>query len=175
MKKSIFIFIIFSIIVSCSPPKNFHRVNHAFYYRNHSNERNHNRNKIKRNYNSHGRRGNIVGTAQRYVGVPYKRGGENPSGFDCSGYVMYIYRKNRISVPRSASKQYRHGKRIQFQRAKPGDLVFFQTSWQRISHVGIYLGKYRFRHAPSSGKRVSYADMRTPHWKKCSSLMGTYL
>ncbi|MBP7736262.1 MAG: C40 family peptidase [Spirochaetes bacterium] len=114
-----------------------------------------------------GDRGKIVRTAQRYLGVPYRHGGASPGGFDCSGYVMYVYEKNGILLPRSVKSQYRAGRPIRMRQAKPGDLVFFRTSGRkRLSHVGIYMGGRRFIHAPSSGKRVSYADMGNPYWKK---------
>jgi cell wall-associated NlpC family hydrolase len=114
-----------------------------------------------------GERGRIVRTAQRYLGVQYRHGGATPSGFDCSGYVMYVYEKNGILLPRSVQSQYQVGKRIRFTQAKPGDLVFFRTSQKnKLSHVGIYLGGKQFIHAPRTGKKVSYADMGKPYWKK---------
>jgi cell wall-associated NlpC family hydrolase len=116
---------------------------------------------------SKGERGRIVRTAQRYVGVQYRHGGAAPSGFDCSGYVMYVYEKNGILLPRSVQNQFRAGRHIRFRQAKPGDLVFFKTSrGKKLSHVGIYLGGRTFVHAPRTGKKVSYADMGKPYWKK---------
>lgn len=112
-------------------------------------------------------RGGIVRTAQKYLGVPYKHGGASPQGFDCSGYVMFVYEKNGILLPRSVHRQYQAGHHIRKSQVKPGDLVFFKTSGrQRLSHVGIYMGGRRFIHAPSTGKKVSFADMGKPYWKK---------
>ncbi len=109
----------------------------------------------------------IVETAKRYLGVKYKYGGETPRGFDCSGFVMYVYRKNGITVPRTTREQYYAGKRIVLRNARPGDLVFFNTAGsKRFSHVGIYVGSNRFIHAPRTGKTVSYADMNLKYWKK---------
>jgi cell wall-associated NlpC family hydrolase len=109
----------------------------------------------------------VVRTAQKYIGVRYKHGGATPGGFDCSGYVMYVYERNGILLPRSVKRQYQAGKKIRLGQAKPGDLVFFRTSRKRrLSHVGIYLGDRRFIHSPRTGKKVSYADMSKPYWRK---------
>jgi peptidoglycan endopeptidase LytE len=112
------------------------------------------------------RRSNIVETAKQYLGTDYLYGGVTPKGFDCSGFVMYVYRQNRITVPRSTRDQFEAGTRVALRRARPGDLVFFQTSRKGISHVGIYLGNYRFIHAPSTGKTVSIAEIKNPYWHK---------
>jgi cell wall-associated NlpC family hydrolase len=122
-----------------------------------------------------GDRRQIVRTAKRYLGVRYRYGGTNPRGFDCSGYVMYIYRKNGIPMPRSLSQQYRSGKRISLKRARPGDLVFFNISGRRISHVGLYVGNRTFIHAPRTGKRISFADMNKRYWRKRYAGAVTYL
>jgi len=121
---------------------------------------------LRYNGSMEGDRGMIVRTAKRYIGVRYRSGGTTPSGFDCSGYVMYVYKKNRIAVPRTVREQYRHGNPVSLRMARPGDLVFFHTTRRRYSHVGIYLGGYRFIHAPRTGRRVSCADIRNSYWKK---------
>ncbi len=109
----------------------------------------------------------VVTTAKRYLGVPYRRGGAAPDGFDCSGYVMYVFGRNGMRLPRSAEGQFQRGRRITIRAAGPGDLVFFNTQGGgRISHVGIYLGRGRFIHAPSSGKSVSVARLDNPYWKR---------
>jgi len=108
----------------------------------------------------------IVRTAERYLGVRYQRGGASPDGFDCSGYVMYVYMKNGVLLPRSVRAQYGVGRKIRPDEMKSGDLVFYTTSREKYSHVGIYIGDHRFIHAPRSGKQVSYADMDRPYWKK---------
>ncbi len=117
----------------------------------------------------------IVRTARRFIGVPYRHGGETPRGFDCSGYVMYVYRQNGILLPRSAARQYRAGKKISMRSLEPGDLVFFNTSGRRYSHVGIYAGKGRFLHAPRTGKRISYARLNNPYWKRRYTGAVTFL
>lgn len=112
----------------------------------------------------------IVRTATRYLGVKYRYGGTSPFGFDCSGFVMFVFMKNGIILPRDARGQFQKGKRISIRSAKPGDLVFFRVPSRRrrrgISHVGIYLGNYRFIHSPSRGKRVSITSIRNPYWRK---------
>ncbi len=106
-------------------------------------------------------------TAERFIGVRYKKGGISPRGFDCSGYVMYVYRQNGVHLPRTVHGQYKAGRDIRAGLLRPGDLVFFKTSKRnRFSHVGIFVGDNRFIHAPRAGKRVSYAEINGPYWKK---------
>jgi cell wall-associated NlpC family hydrolase len=118
-------------------------------------------------FRSESERAGIVRTAERYIGAPYRHGGATPRGFDCSGYVMYVYKQNGILLPRQVHRQYDAGRHISLGRAQPGDLVFFRISGRRnLSHVGIYMGGGRFIHAPRSGKRVTYANIDKPYWKK---------
>ena len=107
--------------------------------------------------------GGIVQLARQYLGVPYRSGGNTPSGFDCSGLTSFVYKEAGYSIPRSASSQYNALRPVRVPEV--GDLVFFRTDGSSISHVGIYLGNYRFIHAPSSGKTVSIADLRLKYWK----------
>ncbi len=107
--------------------------------------------------------GGIVEIAQKYLGTPYKYGGNSPSGFDCSGFTSYVYKRAGYKLPRATTAQY--SKLDPLRVPKVGDLVFFRTSGNKVSHVGIYVGNYRFIHAPSSGKTVSYADIRNVYWK----------
>ena len=108
----------------------------------------------------------IIRTAEKYIGVRYKFGGDTPRGFDCSGYTKYIYQVNGIDLPHSARQQYSCGKRVGIKNARPGDLVFFRIHGKKITHVGVYAGNYRFIHAPRRGKRVSYDDIRKDYWRK---------
>ncbi|HSV98223.1 MAG TPA: C40 family peptidase [Spirochaetota bacterium] len=112
-----------------------------------------------------GRRGHVVDTARQYLGAPYRYGGETPHGFDCSGFVMYVYDKNGLRLPRATVEQYRSGRPVSRRALGPGDLVFFSIYGGRISHVGIYAGNGSFIHAPSCGKRVSYARLDNSYWK----------
>ena len=121
------------------------------------------------------KRRSIVFTARRYLGVPYRYGGDSPRGFDCSGFTMYVFRANSINIPRSTEKQYRSGRHISRGRLRPGDLVFFQTSRRRFSHVGIYVGNGRFIHSPRTGKRISYASLDNSYWKRRFRGAATYI
>ena len=97
----------------------------------------------------------LTKTALRYLGVPYVWGGESASGVDCSGFVQAVFRRNGITLPRTADAQFEVGHRVAEGGLQPGDLVFFQTYAEGASHVGIYLGSGQFVHASSSnGVRV---------------------
>lgn len=104
--------------------------------------------------------------AQSMVGSPYRYGGTTPRGFDCSGLVYYAYRKAGISVPRTTQAQYRRSRQIALADIHRGDLLFFRLATRGVSHVGIYTGNGTFIHAPSSGKRVAYAQLDNPYWKQ---------
>jgi cell wall-associated NlpC family hydrolase len=112
-----------------------------------------------------------LAVAENMRGVPYRYGGADPRGFDCSGLVYYAYRKAGIHSPRSTSDQYRFSTRVPLTELRPGDLVFFAISRNKPSHVGIYAGQGKFIHAPSSGKAVSYAFLDDYYWKE--KLIGT--
>lgn len=113
-----------------------------------------------------GHRGAVVRTARQYLGTPYRYGGASPRGFDCSGFTMYVYRQTGVVLPRAVRDQYRTGRQVAARRLRPGDLVFFNTRGKRLSHVGIYVGDDRFIHAPRTGKRVSYASLSKPYWRR---------
>ena len=107
----------------------------------------------------------IVATAKQYLGVPYKWGGTDPSGFDCSGFVYYVLRCNGINVSRTQVPMYSEGTPVSKANLQPGDLVFFQNTYKAgLSHVGIYVGDGQFIHAPSSGRVVSYADLNSDYY-----------
>ena len=107
----------------------------------------------------------IVSTAKQYLGVPYKWGGTDPSGFDCSGFVYYVLRSNGINVSRTQTAMYSQGTPVSKANLQPGDAVFFQNTYKAgLSHVGIYVGKGQFIHAPSSGKVVSYASLNSDYY-----------
>ncbi len=108
----------------------------------------------------------VVRTAYAYRGVPYHYGGTSRSGFDCSGFTSYIYRKKGINLPHSAADQYHHGKKVSSKELKAGDLVFFHTTRQGVSHVGIYAGEGKFVHASSGGGRVRVDSLNNGYYNK---------
>jgi cell wall-associated NlpC family hydrolase len=105
------------------------------------------------------RYGGVVGIAMQYLGVPYVYGGASPSGFDCSGFVMYVFAQIGVSLPHNAAAQYGSGTPVDRSQLAPGDLVFFNG----LGHVGIYIGGGSFIHSPHTGDVV-----------KISSLSGWY-
>lgn len=100
------------------------------------------------------------------VGVSYRRGGTDPSsGLDCSGFVQVVFREAvGLILPRTASEMSRVGGSVDRTELRPGDLVFFNTLRRAFSHVGIYLGDYKFMHSPRPGGEVRIEDMRTSYW-----------
>jgi cell wall-associated NlpC family hydrolase len=92
----------------------------------------------------------VVQIAAGELGVPYRYGGSSPSGFDCSGLVTYVYGKLGVRLPHNAAAQYAYGRAVDPRHLRPGDLVFFSG----LGHVGLYIGRGRFIHAPQSGERV---------------------
>lgn len=106
----------------------------------------------------------IVRTAAKFKGVPYKFGGTTPKGFDCSGYVQYVFKKEKADLPRSADVQVQKGVFVLQKDLKPGDLVFFSTYEPGASHVGIYAGDGRFWSA-STSKGVILSSLKDSYWK----------
>ena len=91
----------------------------------------------------------LSGTALSLRGAPYRDGGGDPSGFDCSGFVRYVYEQHGVAMPRQVRDQFRVGKNVDRDRLEAGDLVFFSTTAPGASHVGIVIGGDQFIHAPS--------------------------
>lgn len=116
----------------------------------------------------HGTHSDVVRDAKRLTGTPYRYGGESPrTGFDCSGFVRYVYRHaTGLTLPRTTKAMSRSGRYIPRSKLRPGDLVFYNTQHRNYSHVGIYLGNNRFAHAPSSGKRVEISKMSDYYWRR---------
>ena len=105
----------------------------------------------------------LVETGKKYIGVPYVFGGTTPSGFDCSGFLQYIFKQNGILIPRLADEQYKLGKLVKTTELDAGDLVFFTTYEAGASHCGLYLGGGRFLHT-SSSRGVRIDDLDNVYW-----------
>jgi cell wall-associated NlpC family hydrolase len=97
----------------------------------------------------------VVAIAKKHVGAPSRWGGSSPAGFDCSGFVRYVYAQVGVSLPHNAAKQYRLGTPVSRDKLEPGDLVFFD----RLRHNGIYVGNGRFIHSRQTGKSVAIAGL----------------
>lgn len=108
----------------------------------------------------------VVSDSMNYLGVPYVFGGTTPSGFDCSGYVRYVFANAGIYLPRTADAQYECGYPVSTSELQAGDLVFFSTYDVGPSHVGIYLGDGEFINA-SSSQGVSIASIYSSYWGSC--------
>ena len=106
----------------------------------------------------------LSGTALSLRGAPYRDGGIDPSGFDCSGFVRYVYQQHGVAVPRQVRDQFRLGKNIERDRLQPGDLVFFSTVAPGASHVGIMIGGDQFVHAPSERGVVRVERLAAQYW-----------
>jgi cell wall-associated NlpC family hydrolase len=108
----------------------------------------------------------IVDTALALQGVPYRNGGTDPSGFDCSGFVEYVFAQNGVALPRDVQQQWSVGDPIPRSDVRPGDLVFFSINGPGASHVGIAVGPDFFVHAPSSRGRVRTERLSTEYWSR---------
>ena len=106
----------------------------------------------------------VVGTALSLRGTPYRNGGADLSGFDCSGFVWYVFAQHGASMPRTVAEQYEVGGKVKPEELRPGDLVFFRTAGRGASHVGIALGDGGFIHAPSSTGVVRVERLSAAYW-----------
>lgn len=116
------------------------------------------------------RASDMVLSAMNFLGVPYRRGGNNAEqGFDCSGFTRHIFEMSLgLVLPRRADEQASAPGLVKIRRdeLKPGDLVFFNTLKRTFSHVGIYIGDGKFIHSPRTGSEVRVEDMRYAYWSK---------
>ena len=110
----------------------------------------------------------LVLNAMGFMGIPYKWGGTSPdTGFDCSGFVQFVFRQaTGVILPRSSFDQVHYGISVMREELQPGDLVFFNTLRAPFSHVGIYIGENRFIHSPSRGKSVEIVNITDSYWQK---------
>lgn len=97
----------------------------------------------------------IVSVAMSMRGSKYRYGGATPEGFDCSGLVFYVHRQLGLKVPRTSRDQADASESVKARKLRRGDLVFFKIGSSSVNHVGIYIGKRRFVHAPGAGKAVT--------------------
>jgi murein DD-endopeptidase len=99
------------------------------------------------------------------VGKPYRYGGADLNGFDCSGLVFFIHRELGMTVPRTAAEQYSASTPVNVRRMEPGDLLFFRTTKRkRVTHVGIYAGGGRFIHAPQTGRAIELRELTDEYY-----------
>lgn len=108
----------------------------------------------------------LVDFAMTLRDIRYRRGGRSPhSGFDCSGFVHYVFAQVLgIDLPENSAAQFRDSRMIDRDDLQAGDLVFFRTRGKRVSHVGIYLGEGRFIHSPTTGERVRVDRLSERYW-----------
>jgi cell wall-associated NlpC family hydrolase len=111
----------------------------------------------------------ITGTALSLRGVPYRNGGSDPAGFDCSGFVWYVFGQHGVVLPRTVTEQFRMGIRVDPIDLRPGDLVFFDTTGSgrqasQPTHIGISIGGDEFVHAPSTAGQVRVERLVSSYW-----------
>jgi cell wall-associated NlpC family hydrolase len=116
----------------------------------------------------------LIRETWKHLGTPYRYGGVNPSGFDCSGLVHYVHRKVGIDTPRTTAAQRRRAQKVTLNALQTGDLLFFSINGGKGRHVAIYEGNGVFIHAPSSGKLVSRASLNDPYWRTRIVGAGSY-
>ncbi len=108
----------------------------------------------------------VVGSALALRGAPYRDGGSTPTGFDCSGFVQYVFAEHGVRLPRAVRDQYETGHAVKANQIRAGDLLFFVIAGRSASHVGIAIGGDRFVHAPSSKGVVRVEQYSLPYWSK---------
>ena len=105
----------------------------------------------------------IVSSAKSLIGIKYRYGGTTKAGFDCSGFVGYVYKSKGVSLPRTAAGMYSSGTAVKKANLAVGDLVFFNTTGRGVSHVGMYIGSGQFIHA-STSKGVRIDKLNDPYY-----------
>jgi cell wall-associated NlpC family hydrolase len=108
----------------------------------------------------------VTRTALAFRGTPYRNGGADPDGFDCSGFTQYVFWQHGIALPRDVKDQFEMGRKVKPRDISPGDLVFFSTVARGASHVGIALGDDEFVHAPSSKGVVRVERIGASYWSR---------
>lgn len=108
----------------------------------------------------------LVELAKTFLGTPYRYGGSSPSGFDCSGFVYYLYKSMGVTLNRVAAGQMTNGTWVPKNALQPGDIVGFTNSSGYINHVGIYVGNGMMIHSPQTGDVVRYESIVTGNYAK---------
>jgi cell wall-associated NlpC family hydrolase len=108
----------------------------------------------------------LVQTALALRGTPYKNGGADPRGFDCSGFMQYVFARNGVALPREVRDQFDAGTPVAPETLEVGDLVFFSTAARGPSHVGLAVGGSQFIHAPSSKGVVRVENLKADYWSR---------
>ena len=106
----------------------------------------------------------LAGTALALRGAPYRNGGSDPNGFDCSGFTQYVFAQYGVSLPRDVRAQFHTGKSVKPEELAAGDIVFFTTTEPGPSHVAIAIGGDEFVHAPSSSGVVRVEHLSSTYW-----------
>ncbi|PYR25370.1 MAG: glycoside hydrolase [Acidobacteria bacterium] len=106
----------------------------------------------------------LVGTALSLRGSPYRDGGSDPAGFDCSGFTQYVFAQHGVQLPREVRDQFRLGRSVAPRELAPGDLVFFSTTASGATHVAIAVGGDEFVHAPTSSGVVRVEHLSSSYW-----------
>jgi cell wall-associated NlpC family hydrolase len=108
----------------------------------------------------------VIATALALRGIPYRNGGADASGFDCSGFTQYVYARHGVVLPRAVREQFRTGQDIDGDDLEAGDLLFFATEGRGATHVGIAIGGDQFVHAPSSTGVVRVERFTAGYWSR---------
>jgi cell wall-associated NlpC family hydrolase len=110
--------------------------------------------------------GDILNSALQLVGTPYRNGGADPAGFDCSGFVQFVFARHGVALPRSVDALSRVGVPVAGQDVAAADLLFFSTTGPGATHVAIALGDGRFVHAPSGRGTVRVEGLTGSYWPR---------
>ena len=116
----------------------------------------------------------VVAVAMSLRGARYRYGGATPRGFDCSGLVFYAHRQLGLSVPRTSRDQADAADSVKPRKLRRGDLVFFKIGGSSVNHVGIYIGRHRFVHAPGAGKPVTVNSLDDAFYAESFSSAGRF-
>ncbi len=108
----------------------------------------------------------VIDLAKTFLGTPYVYGGASPSGFDCSGFVYYLYQQFGVSLYRTAAGQAQNGIIVSREEMIPGDIILFSSSGGPITHVGLYVGDGQFIHSPQTGKTVEIVPLSSSYYDR---------